>query len=224
MKRSAVPRLRLVTDAASEPVTLAEAKAYCRVDISDDDTLITALIGSARRYVERETGFALMTQTWTAVYDRWPEGEGQGFGGPWWDGVRQLPTSFVTPTTTIEIPKRPFQAVTSVKLKDAYGVFTTVSPSVYYSEVSDMRGRVSRVLGQIWPVIIMAQSGAIEIEFTAGFDGAPYAGVPEDLKAAVKMLVKHFYDHREPIIEGTISKTPLQVTEILRYWRPERLA
>lgn len=223
MRRSAVPRLRLVTDATSEPITLAEAKAYCRVDISDDDTLITSLIGSARRYIEKETGLALMTQTWTAVYDRWPEGEGQGFGGAWWDGVRQLPTSFVTPTTTIEIPKRPFQAVTSVKLKDAYGTFTTVSPSVYYSEVSDFRGRVSRVLGQIWPVIIMAQSGAIEVQFTAGFDASPYSGVPGDLVAALKMLVKHWCDNREPITEGTIAKTPVHVSEILKYWRPTRL-
>ena len=224
MKRSAVPRLRLVTDAASEPVTLSDAKAYCRVDVTDDDALITSLIGAARRYVERETGLALMTQTWTAVIDRWPEGEGQGLGGPWWDGVRQLPTSFVTPTTTIEIPKRPFQAVTQIRLKDAYGTFTTVSADVYYSEVSDYRGRVSRVLGQIWPVIIMAQSGAIEITFTAGFDASPYAGVPEDLKTAVKMLVKHWYDAREPIMDGTVAKVPLHVGEVLRYWRPARLA
>jgi uncharacterized phiE125 gp8 family phage protein len=224
MKRSAVPRLRLVTDAASEPVTLADAKAYCRVDTSDDDALITSLIASARRYVEKDTGLALKTQTWTAVFDRWPDGEGQGLGGVWTPGVHQLPVTMVTPTTTLDIPKRPFQAVTQVRLKDAYGGFTTVNSGVYFSEVSDMRGRVSRVLGQMWHVVIMAQSGAIEITFTAGFDASPYAGIPEDLIAVIKMLVKHWYDNREPIMDGAVSQTPVHTNEILKYWRPMRLA
>ena len=36
--------LRLVTAPAVEPVSLAEAKTQCRVDITDDDAYITALI------------------------------------------------------------------------------------------------------------------------------------------------------------------------------------
>lgn len=224
MIRSAVPRLRLVTDATSEPVTLTEAKAFCRVDVSDDDTLLTSLIKAARRYVEKETGLALMTQAWTAVLDKWPQGEGQGFGGPWWDGERQAPISIVTPTTVLEIPKRPFQAVTSVKLRDAYGSLTTVDTAVYYTEVSDMRGRVSRVLGQIWPVVILAQTGAIEIAFTAGFDASPYAGVPDDLQTAIKVLVKFWYDNREPVADGRIGAIPNHVAQMLQHWKPVRLA
>lgn len=224
MIRSAVPRLRLVTDATSEPVTLEEAKAYCRVDIPDEDALITSLIKAARRHVEKETGLALMTQAWTAVLDKWPQGEGQGLGGPWWDGTREAPISLVTPTTVLEIPKRPFQAVTSVKLRDAYGSLTTVDSSVYFTEVSDMRGRVSRVLGQIWPVVILAQTGAIEIAFTAGFDASPYSGVPDDLLTSIKILVKHWYDNREPVASGAMAPVPAHVNEILKHWRSVRLA
>lgn len=224
MIRSSVPRLRLVTDAASEPVTLSDAKAYCRVDIPDEDALITSLIKAARRHVEKETGLALMTQSWTAVLDKWPQGEGQGLGGPWWDGVREAPISLVTPTTVLEIPKRPFQAVTSVKLRDAYGTLTTVDSGVYYTEVSDMRGRVSRVLGQIWPVVVLAQTGAIEVAFTAGFDASPYSGVPDDLQTAIKIMVKHWFDNREPIAAGSISPVPGHVDQILKHWRPARLA
>lgn len=222
MIRSAVPRLRLVTDATAEPIQIGEAKQYCRVDQTDEDDLIRSLIVAARRYVEKETGLALRTQTWAAVYDRWPEGQGQGLGGPWWDGTRQLPISLITSTSTIEIPKRPFQSITHIKLRDAYGTLNTVDSSIYFTEISDMRGRVNRVLGKVWPTIILANSGAIEITFTAGFDAAPYPGIPQDLITAIKVLVKHWFDNREPVVNGNVAAVPNHVNEILKYWRPLR--
>ncbi|WP_018266519.1 head-tail connector protein [Methylosinus sp. LW4] len=221
---SQTARLRLVTDAASEPVTLADAKAYARVDLGDDDILITALIAAARRRVEKETGLALLTQSWVSVFDRWPDStSGGGLSSPWWDGVREAPLSMVSPSGVIEIPKRPFQAVTQMKLRDAYGSFVTVDPSIYYTEVSDMRGRIVRVLGKIWPVIVMAPRSAIEISFTAGFDAAPYSGVPDDLLLAIKMLVKHWYDNREPVAEGKVGKLPAHIDAILGSYRAVRL-
>ena len=58
---------------ASEPLALADAKAHCRVDHTDDDALITALIVAAREQAEHETGRALVTQTWELVHDAFPE-------------------------------------------------------------------------------------------------------------------------------------------------------
>lgn len=43
-----------------EPVTLAEARAHCRVLSTDEDTLITALIIAAREWVENFTGHILV--------------------------------------------------------------------------------------------------------------------------------------------------------------------
>ena len=54
----------LIAGPGEEPVTLAEAKAFCRIDGSDEDALVSALIAAARLQVESLTGRALVSQTW----------------------------------------------------------------------------------------------------------------------------------------------------------------
>src|SRR3954469_24916091 len=62
----------LLTPPAVEPVTLADAQAYLRVDHSDDDAVISALIAGARSHIEAQTKRALITQTWRLIRDGWP--------------------------------------------------------------------------------------------------------------------------------------------------------
>ncbi len=64
----------LLNAPASEPVSLAEAKLYLRVEHDDDDDLIAALIAAARVQVEAQTRRALITQTWRLTRDVWPAG------------------------------------------------------------------------------------------------------------------------------------------------------
>ena len=54
----------LLAGPAEEPVSLAEAKAFLKVDDTAEDGLIGALIAAARLHVESITGRALITQTW----------------------------------------------------------------------------------------------------------------------------------------------------------------
>ena len=60
------------TAPAVEPVTLAEAKAHCKVDISDDDAYISSLITMSRQYVEQILDISLISQTLEARYDTFP--------------------------------------------------------------------------------------------------------------------------------------------------------
>src|SRR5579862_5259307 len=124
-------RLRLVTSATDVPVALADAKAFCRVDDTNSDVLITSLIAGATRHVEQETGLALLTQTWTYVMDAWPGQRviGRSIETEWWDGQRDGAISTLTPAPVIPIPKRPFQAVLSFRLRDYTGAFQTVDPT-----------------------------------------------------------------------------------------------
>lgn len=49
---------------AAEPVTLAEAKLYLRVDGNEEDRLINDLIQSARQQIEQWLRRSLVTQGW----------------------------------------------------------------------------------------------------------------------------------------------------------------
>src|SRR6185295_19907165 len=62
----------LLTGPAVEPVTLAEAKLFLRVEHDDDDDLIAALVAGSRIHVEAQTRRALITQTWRLTRDAWP--------------------------------------------------------------------------------------------------------------------------------------------------------
>ena len=66
MQRFGTTFLRCTTDADFEPVTLEEAKLYCRIDTgSEEDSLLSCLITAARQHAERKTGRVLRASTWT---------------------------------------------------------------------------------------------------------------------------------------------------------------
>ena len=215
------PRLRLVTDSGDEPVGVIEAKEYCRVDLDEEDALIQRLLGAARRRVEKETGLALTAQTWVAVFDNWPgvDRNARDQLGDWWDGVKEGPISAIVPNGAFLIDKRPFSAVTNIKTLDAYGVLATVSSSIYFTQVSDYRGRIMLKLGQTWPTTTLAPMGGVEITFTAAF-----STFPDDLRVAILMLTKHWFDNREPAADGSVAKLPNHVDSIMSSWRPMRLS
>ena len=64
--------LKLITTASALAVSLVEAKAHLRVDVADDDALITAYITAATEMAEQATGRAIMPQTWQLTLDAFP--------------------------------------------------------------------------------------------------------------------------------------------------------
>ena len=59
----------LVTDAATEPLTLAEVKTFLRIDTTDYDAILTPLIKTARQLCEKITGRDMINKTWKTYLD-----------------------------------------------------------------------------------------------------------------------------------------------------------
>src|SRR6478609_7383548 len=54
-----------------EPLSLLQAKAHLRVDITDDDVMIGSYITAARQFVEDICGICLVKQSWAYSFQQW---------------------------------------------------------------------------------------------------------------------------------------------------------
>jgi hypothetical protein len=225
-------RFRLLTPPAAEPLTTGDLMAFARVDADPGDGVLQRVLLAARERVERDTGLALITQTWVAVLDRWPttpppddrfpiRGEG-GLAGGWWEGVRDGPVTLLSPYGVIEITRRPFQSVVAFQVRDATTAFQSVDGATYYVEVSDGMGRIARKPGAVWPLVVAGMADAIEITVKLGFGDAA-EDVPSELQTAILMLAAHWHETREPVVEGRLGAVPHHVGAILQSWQGRRL-
>lgn len=163
--------LRLITGPAVEPVVIdAPFRARLRLDGTDDDGDVEAMVAEARELVERETHRALITQTWELVLDEFPYG-----------------------CDEIRVPRPPLQSVTSIKYYDADGVLTTLSSSNYHVATAGEPGRIWPVDGYVWPTTQAGRPEAVVIRFVCGWTPTT---VPRSAVGAVKALVTHWYMHR----------------------------
>ncbi len=99
--------LSRITAPSTEPVTLAEAKLYLRVDNTNEDTLITDLITAARMVAENWLKRSLITQSWKLAFDN-------------------------AVASSVYLPMGPVNSVISVIIVNQDGSTTTVDPSQYW--------------------------------------------------------------------------------------------
>lgn len=187
----------LVTGPASEPVTLAEAKAHARVDIDDDDALLTELITAARQWVEQNTGRCLITQTWRLALDAWPGQQGD----QWWDGTREGPITMLD-AQWLEFRRSPVIAITEVATLDEADAATVWASSNYYlARQPNGYGRLVRKRGAVWPEVSDRGAGAIRIKATCGY-GPLATDVPFPFRQAIKQLVAYWSENRDAVGEA----------------------
>lgn len=151
--------LKLVRHPAVEPISLVEAKLHLRVDITDDDLLITSMIAAARAHAEMLTHRAFVSQDWRYVFDSFP-GPSQ-MGIPWGK-------TFTLPGHAVFLEKSGVKAISQIKYLDMSGVSQVMPAANYVVDYSSEPCRITPWFGQIWP-IPLPQIGACEVDFTAGY-------------------------------------------------------
>ena len=188
--------LYLVTAPSVEPITLAEAKRHLKVEVDDDNDLIRGLSLAAREHVETYTGRKLITQTWDQKLCGFP-------GGP------------------IVLPFSPVSSVTSIAYLDQTGASQTWSSALYRTLLpvgpQAAKAWIEPVYGESYPSTYSV-SEPVAIRFVCGY-GASGASVPASITAAMKLLIGHWYSHREAATDNAMSPVPIAVDSLLWPYR-----
>lgn len=184
--------VRVITPPAVEPVSLVQAKAWCRVDTDDtsQDAVITMLIKAMREYAENITRRAFVERTLELTLER--------FGGE------------------IELPRAPLISVDWIKYYDVNGDLQTLSAALYEVNTYEQPGEVRPIATASWPATGLVYN-AVQIRYRAGYAENGESGSPTDLAynvpAAVKVWMQArlatLYEHREQMIVGaTVNPIP----------------
>ena len=193
------------TEPASEPITLAEAKSYLRVDSSGDDALITSLIVSARKLCEEHMQRAIMSQTLQLFIDSTEE-----IDQPLWEGMRTGPYLNYY-KNYIDLPMPTVTTVTHVKTYDDEDNATTFASSNYYVDNAKQPARIVLRTGSTFPTALRV-ANAIEVKYVTGYSNAN--SVPEPIKFAIYQVLTYLYEHRGDMYEGKTS-LPVTATKLL---------
>lgn len=170
--------IKIITPPASEPVLPADAVLHCRIDGTDENALVTALIVAAREYCEKYSGRAYITQTIRASFDGWP----------------RFP---------INLPRPPLASVSSIKYYGDDNTEYTLDVASYFVDTDSEPGRIALAAGISLPSTTLRDINAVQVTYTAGYGNA--AAVPQRVKQAMLLLIGYWYENREAAISGKVS-------------------
>ena len=172
---------KVITDLDYEPVSIGEVKIHLRLtDDTTEDDMLLSLISAAREWCESYIGRALGVKTLELLLDDFPASD------------------------VLCLPCPPLVSVTSIKYRDSSGTETTMSAADYIVDIDRDPGRVVLAYGKSWPSFTAYPSNPIRVRYVTG-----YAIVPLTIKQAMLLLIGHWYENREALVIGSISK-PLE--------------
>ena len=173
--------LKIITRPAAL-LTTAQARAQCRIDDTFENDLLDAYIAAAQSEAERVTGRAIGATVYRLTLDCFPD-----IGEP------------------ILLPRPPLVSVDAISYIDAAGDAATLDPEA--DIIIDADGEPARLVplvGNSWPDTQTDRLAAVTITYTAGVD----ADIDPVVLQAVRLAVAGWYEHREHVVEGSVSNLP----------------
>jgi uncharacterized phiE125 gp8 family phage protein len=181
------------------PVSLDEAKSHLDMPSSatEKDDLINTLIGAATAHLDGPAGIlshCLCEQVWQQDYDAF--------------------------AARLCLPFRPIIDVDvdpcGVFYLDADGLEQTVDP-VNYRLITIDRVTYVEFIGDYEFPTIGDPAPAVKVVFRAGYAGDE---IPNPLKAAIKLLVRHWFDNPGAVVVGvTVAALPFAVDALISPYR-----
>jgi len=189
--------LSVVTEAAAEVLTQAEAKDHLRETGNAEDTFIDGLIKAATRYAENYTGSVFVTRTLKWTIDDFPRNS----------------------ETALILPSGPVESITSIVYTDTDGISQTWDSGKYLLDKNFYRPRIMPAYNESWPSDVRDQMNAVEITFSAGYD-TDGDDLPEDIKHAIKLIIGHWYENRQAVVMGSnLQQVPMAATSLLEPYK-----
>lgn len=170
-----------ITDATTEPVTLAQAKAHLREEQEEthNDLLITSLITVARQAAEDRLQRTLIDTTWLRTLDGFPRCGGY-----------------------IELTRPRVLSVEWVKYLAPDGTLTTLDPAAYELDPTAEPGLLMPAYGTSWPAT-RQRPGAVQVQYKAGY-GTTAAAVPKPIVQWVLLALGELFENRSRSAERPV--------------------
>jgi len=159
------------TDVSTEAVSATEAKLFCKVTGSGDDTIFTMLIKQARENMEMYCGVSLAEKTLVCEWDRLPK------------------------NNIIDLPYGPVKSITSVTIvyedTDTADEVLVANEDYYLSKMPWPQIRVATASA--------SGRATLQVEYVVGYGATGCPPLPYQLKIAMLEEILTQYDNRENI-------------------------
>lgn len=204
------------TAPAAEPFTYPEMKVWLNVptSVTSQDALITSLIKEARMFVERHTSRALITQTISEFWDKFPVASGRLEAGSLDGRILNL---HIAPVQSMENDNS-LAYVAQDGNPSSYTSWANASNAKFFLDIisgaSDIGpARICKRAGVDWPTI-EPYTNAVRADYVAGY-GTAASSVPAPLLTAIRRLVGAWYYGRK----GTVKEDFGLVADLLQPYR-----
>ena len=185
-------------------VSLTTVKNYLRVDGTDEDEVIKAMIKAATAKLETYTNRKFVNQKWDIFFDHFP----CSYNQPDWEGVRDGALNMLySQGDQLHMPFGPLKTLLKFSTFDDSSEYVFANSNLNVDTASPF-GIVSLKLGSVWPATILRATNGIKVSAIFGMgEGSVPANaengtaevasqLPLDIQEAVKIFTAALYEHR----------------------------
>src|SRR5208282_4377777 len=219
----------------AEPITLAQAKIFCRVSNTDEDDLFNVWITAAREACETFCSRSFAVKSYLQSMDSFPYYTdtvmSQMAYPPSYYSLPMYSTTLWNYSQMIKLFYPPAIEVQGIDYTDTNGVNQTLEQDTDFLLDNIWEpARIFPMPGQMWPACLYVPN-AVRIRFTAGYgdtvssDAHPVDGevsqgagaqpMPSRVQVAILQLVASWYENREAAMAGGLKEIPQHVAMLL---------